>query len=187
MDCGPGSTDRINSFALVSYVPGRLGEYLDRLRRELVAGCTAHSHVTVLPPRPLSINAEEAASVVRSNLEQFPTFSAEMMGVRIFPVTDVIYIDIGLGRKDVIEIHDRLNRNGLAFQEPYTFCPHITLAQAIPPDQLPGCVELARRRWDEWSGPKSYVIDTLTLVQNTTGNNWVNLTSCELAEPAIHV
>ncbi|HUS04719.1 MAG TPA: 2'-5' RNA ligase family protein, partial [Bryobacteraceae bacterium] len=121
MDCGPGSRDRINSFALVSYVPGRLGEYLDRLRRELVAGCTAHSHVTVLPPRPLSIGAEEAASVVRNNLEHFPTFSVEITGVRVFSKTDVIYIDIGSGRADVIQIHDSLNRNSLAFEEPYKF------------------------------------------------------------------
>ncbi|HUS08184.1 MAG TPA: 2'-5' RNA ligase family protein, partial [Bryobacteraceae bacterium] len=111
----------------------------------------------------------------------------EITGVRVFSKTDVIYIDIGSGRADVIQIHDSLNRNSLAFEEPYKFCPHITLAQAIPPDQLSGCVELARRRWEEWAGPKSYVIDTLTLVQNTMGNNWINLTSCELAEPAIRV
>jgi hypothetical protein len=69
MLCDPSSMDRINMFALVSYVPGRLGEFLDRLREELVTGCKAHSHVTLLPPRPLSISTERAATVARSLIE----------------------------------------------------------------------------------------------------------------------
>ena len=40
MQCDPPGTDRINSFSLVSYLPGQLGEFLTALRRELIADCS---------------------------------------------------------------------------------------------------------------------------------------------------
>ena len=45
----PALGDRINSYAVVSYIPGALGEFITRLREELVKGCVAQSHVTILP------------------------------------------------------------------------------------------------------------------------------------------
>jgi len=35
----PAAWDRINSFALVSYIPEPLAGFLDRLRQELVPNC----------------------------------------------------------------------------------------------------------------------------------------------------
>ena len=46
-----GDVERINSYAVVCYIPGALGEFITRLRESLVPGCTAQSHVTILPPR----------------------------------------------------------------------------------------------------------------------------------------
>jgi 2'-5' RNA ligase len=187
MFCDPCRMDRINSFALVSYVPGRLGEFLDRLREEMVAGCKAHAHVTMLPPRPLSIGTETAAQSVRAAVEGFSTFPVEMTRVEVFQSTDVIYLGIGKGRSDVIQLHAALNTDGLHNKEPHEFCPHVTLAQGLSAEQVAEGFELASRRWLEWGSRRSYLIDTLTLVQNTSGNNWVDLTTCELAEPAIHI
>ena len=50
----PAAWDRINSFALVSYIPEPLAGFLDRLRQELVPNCFLRAHVTILPPRPIS-------------------------------------------------------------------------------------------------------------------------------------
>ena len=71
--CG-GVGERINSYALVSYVPGRLGAYLDRMRRELVSSCCAQSHITILPPR--TIFAPESAVLRRlhGGLDAFSRF-----------------------------------------------------------------------------------------------------------------
>ena len=38
--------ERLNVFALVIYVPGPLGKFLDDLRRKLVPGCNPHAHVS---------------------------------------------------------------------------------------------------------------------------------------------
>jgi hypothetical protein len=110
-----------------------------------------------------------------------------MTRVEVFGTTDVIYLAIGTGRPDVMQIHETLNTDGLYFQEPYEFCPHVTLAQGLAHEEVPDRLELASRRWREWGSRRSYVVDALTLVQNTSGNNWIDLTTCELAEPAFHI
>jgi hypothetical protein len=46
--------ERLNVFALVIYIPGPLGLYLDELRRDLVPDYDPHAHVSVLPPRTLA-------------------------------------------------------------------------------------------------------------------------------------
>jgi hypothetical protein len=47
---------RLNVFALVIYIGDPLGRFLDDLRRELSPQCNPHAHVSVLPPRPLSVD-----------------------------------------------------------------------------------------------------------------------------------
>src|SRR3954449_9213128 len=54
-----GETSGACHFALVSYIPGRLAEFLDRLRCELSPGCRLRAHVTILPPRPVDLNTHE--------------------------------------------------------------------------------------------------------------------------------
>ena len=54
----PSLEERLNVFALVVYIPGPLGVFLDELRRELVPHYNPHAHVSVLPPRPLPWNGK---------------------------------------------------------------------------------------------------------------------------------
>jgi len=109
MGCDPKYADRINSFSLVGYVDDRLGDFLNRLRQELKPGCLAAAHVTVLPPRPLSVDADSGESELSASLVHFSPFPVEITGVHIFSVTDVIYLEIGLGRAQLTDLHDKLN------------------------------------------------------------------------------
>src|SRR5262245_59658918 len=111
MLCDPnGDEDPINSFALVSYIPGRLGEFLDRLRQELVPGCVAHAHVTFLPPRPLAVDPQLAEEEIRIKVTASPPFYVEIPRIRIFEATNVVFADIGSGRSELFELHDTLNQ-----------------------------------------------------------------------------
>ena len=180
MCCGPNVADRINSFSLVSYIPGRLGEFLDRLRQELVPGCIAHAHVTVLPPRPLLIDPQIAAEEIRARVAEFAPFEVGIPRIRIFEETSVVFAEVGQGKAELHEMHDALNRDGLFFQEPFSYHPHITLAQGVPPEQVAEIYEIATRRWRESSPGNSFVVESLTFVQNTVGNRWLDLNECEL-------
>ena len=92
---------RLNVFALVIYIPDPLGRFLDDLRRELVPGCNPHAHVSVLPPRPLAVDWQVASEQVRQCAAARPPFEIALERIRMFPVTNVIYIELGQGRGEM--------------------------------------------------------------------------------------
>jgi 2'-5' RNA ligase len=180
MKCDPIDADRINLFALVSYIPNRLGEFLDRLRKELVAGCNPHAHVTVLPPRPLYVDPQMSMRSIETNLDGFSPFQVEIEGIQVFKETNVVYAALGRGRKELEELHRVLNTGPVRFEEPHKYHPHVTLAQGVDPAIVPEIFELASRRWKESAPARSFAVDTLTFVQNTAANDWIDLMQFEL-------
>ena len=179
----PNGSDRINVFALVSYISGPLGEFLDRLRKELVPGCVAQPHVTVMPPRPLLAPVEQAWRRLAHGVSGHPSFDLEATDIRVFSFTNVVYIDLGHGRERLVQIHDALSREELAFEEPFPYHPHITLAQEITAEDVAAVSDLARRRWAEFSHPRRFPVEKLTFVQNTVRNRWLDLGAIPLARP----
>jgi 2'-5' RNA ligase len=175
----PQPTDPINSYSLVGYVPGQLGLFLDQLRRDLVNTCFAQSHVTVLPPRPLVSPPEQALQAVREVVPTFAPFEVEMTGISIFPVTNVIYAEIGRGREELLQMHERLNREVLHFHEPFEYHPHITLAQNLELESFGTVLEKASEAWRQIPSHR-FVVDRLVWVQNTLSNRWIDLLECEL-------
>lgn len=181
MQCSPDGPTRINSFALVAYIPNPLGEFLDRLREELVPGCRPHAHVTVLPPRPLKSSVDDAWKQACTEVRGFPPFEIGAGRVEIFSVTDVIYISIETGRPILEAMHSALNIDSLAYEEPFNYHPHITLAQSLPPQEVWRIYELAKQRWEEFHDQRNFTVDSLTFVQNTLENTWLDLVECPLA------
>jgi 2'-5' RNA ligase len=176
----PAAWDRINSFALVSYIPEPLGGFLDRMRQELVPDCFLRAHVTILPPRPISSTPGAAWDLVRWFAPQFAPFDVDLTGVEVFPVSDVIYVNIGGGTEQLNHMHATLNSNGLRFPDPFSYHPHVTLAQNLQPDQVDELTRVARARWAEYSFPKTFRVDNAVFVQNTRRNGWIDLGECRL-------
>jgi 2'-5' RNA ligase len=167
--------ERPNVFALVIYVPDPLGRFLDDLRRELVPHYNPHAHVSVLPPRSLSVAWETASSQARALTESWAPFDVDLTTVGIFPVTQVIYLEVGAGGPELHRLHAAMNEAALACNEPFTYHPHITLAQDVAPECVADLHELARRRWAEYRGPRSFRAEHAVFVQNTHDNCWVDL------------
>jgi hypothetical protein len=183
-DNAPGA-GRLNVFALVIYIPGPLGVFLDNLRRELVPGCRPHAHVSVLPPRPLGVDWREAAGQVRSLIEGWTPFEVELEDIFTFPVTDVIYIGVGAGGSELRRLHAAVNRETLDFEEPFPYHPHITLAQEIAHQDVPAVRELASRRWREFRGERRFRADRAVFVQNASNDCWVDLAEYQLGAVAV--
>jgi len=186
MICGPDPSDRLNSFAVVAYIRGPLADFIDSLRAELVDGCDSHAHVTILPPRPVSSSPEAASGMITRNLGDFAAFDFEATRIHVFPITQVIYTDIGAGSSELHDLHRRLNVDELYFDEPFEYHPHLTLAQGLQPEEVPALYELADRRWHEFQRRHSrhFTVDNLTFVQNTAGNRWMDLAAWDLHRPA---
>lgn len=175
-----GTVGRINQYALVAYIDGRLGEFLLKLRQEIVPGCKLRSHVSILPPRPLSGSEADAASFIQENCSHSYAFSVRLGEIEVFPVTSVIYIAIADGLGGLETAHDRLNAKALRYTEPYPYHPHITLAQEISEAEHAGALQLCQARWKEYTGPRSFPVEMLTFVQNTTNCGWLDLAEARL-------
>ncbi len=193
-ECRPGQNhnlsradgqQKINSFALVTYVPGPLAEFLDRLRRELVPDCIPRAHVTVLPPRPMHEDLTSATEQIHRYLRDYPAFTAEATGLEVFGNTSVVYIGLVRGREEFERMHAALNSGPLYFDEPHQYHPHITVAQGLQPEQVREILEIAGRRWAEYRGPRVFEVETITFVQNTLENRWLDLVDFRLGTVAV--
>lgn len=183
--CRPPLEERLNVFALVIYIPGPLGTFLDDLRRELVPHYNPHAHVSVLPPRPLGVDWQTASGQARALSASWTPFDVQLTAIQVFPVTDVIYLEVGAGASELCRIHAAMNKTDLGFDEPFPYHPHITLAQEIAHDRVEEVRELARRRWTEFQGPKTFRADRAAFVQNTLSNCWIDLEEYSLGTVAL--
>jgi 2'-5' RNA ligase len=179
----PAAWDRINSFALVSYIPEPLASFLDALRQELVPNCFLRAHVTILPPRPISSSPEAAWETIRALAPSFAPFEVEMTDVEVFPVSDVIHVGIGRGGAEMERMHDSLSVNGLKFSEPYPYHPHVTLAQELKGDEVDELARVARTRWAESKLPHTFRVEEIYFVQNTRRKEWLDLGESALGHP----
>ena len=178
----PVPGDRINSFALVGYIPEPLAGFLDRLRQELVPNCFLRAHVTILPPRPLCTSSEEAWTTIRRLIPHFAPFEVELAQVEIFPKSDVIYLGVGGGSDELKRMHDALDIDGMRFDELYQYHPHVTLAQDLQHDVVSEMADLARARWAEFRFDRNFRVEKAVFVQNTDCNDWLDLGECTLGQ-----
>jgi 2'-5' RNA ligase len=193
MDGSNGRETRINSFALVSYLPGELAELLDQIRHDFAPESRAKAHVTILPPRPLLKYsgegpyqaAAEAMEQLRMGLQEFPPFKVDLGEIEIFEGTQVIYVSIQNGFAELERMHSALNTGRVAFQEPYPYHPHVTIAQELASEDVHNAAQFARWRWSEFKHSRSVWIDRLTFVQNTLENYWTDLAMLNLGSPVV--
>jgi 2'-5' RNA ligase len=180
MRCGIPAEERLNVFALVIYIPEPLGRFLDDLRRELVPHYNPHAHVSVLPPRPLAVPWQVASKEAEELTANWAPFSIELTDVTVFPLTGVVYIELGKGGDELGRMHAAMNTTALAFHEPFVYHPHITLAQELPIGTVAEVSEMAARRWREYPGKRSFCAEHAVFVQNTLSNCWIDLAEYSL-------
>ena len=183
-----GRETRINSFALVSYLSGPLADLLDEIRHDFAPESRAKAHLTVLPPRPLAsfgspAAVAEAIEQLQTRLLDFAPFDVELGDIEVFPNTHVIYVSIKSGFEELERMHQALNAGCLAWQEPHSYHPHITVVQELAPVDVLNAAQFARWRWSEFKHSRTVRLDRLTFVQNTLENSWTDLAMLDLGSP----
>ena len=111
-------------------------------------------------------------------------FRIDLGSVEVFAGTKVVYLGLNIGDNHLRAMHDSLNVEALGFAEPFVYHPHVTLAQGLNPDDVLEATELATARWGEFEHSRSFEVETLTFVQNTTNNHWLDLVEYELGSMA---
>ena len=169
-------------FALVSYIRGRLAVFLDRLRCELKPGCVLRSHVTILPPRPIDLNIDESIRQIAAECEDIQPFTVELGPVAIFEKSNVVYLSLRRGERELHALHENLNSGQLEYDGPFPYHPHITVAQEFDPEKAEDFQRIARERWQRYDGPRRFMVECLSFVQNVAPGMWVDVARIPLAE-----
>jgi 2'-5' RNA ligase len=178
-----GETSGACHFALVSYIPGRLAGFLDRLRFELKPGCTLRAHLTILPPRPIDLNINQSVRQITAEGHESPPFTVGLGQVAIFDKSNVIYLGLSRGERELHVLHENMNSGQLEYDGPFPYHPHITLAQDLTREQAELLAEVARERWAAYDGPREFSVEELSFVRSDKPGVWRDLAYVDLAQP----
>ena len=164
-------------YALVAYVKGPVGEFVENLRRELHPEL-AHfaAHLTLLPPRPLRGTENEALQVLAGICGRTEPFEVTLGGIDSFaPTTPTVYIRVAYGAVRMCELHEQLNTKALEFVEEWAYIPHLTIAKMPSEEAAMQALRIAGQRWEEYKGTRRVLLDRLTFVREESPNCWVDL------------
>lgn len=174
-DGQPAEHQTLGHFALVSYLPDPLARFLDALRLELTPGCVSRAHVTILPPRPLRENLKTVISQIALESLTVPAFRVDLSGIGIFEGSNVVYIEIGQGSKQLRDYYNLLNHGPLEYKENFPYHPHITLAQNISAEHASELAAIAREHWAGYRGPRGFTVSSLSFVQHVAPSIWTDV------------
>jgi 2'-5' RNA ligase len=107
-------------------------------------------------------------------------FVVRIGNIGVFPRTSVIYLELEAGQRELEDLHLKFGTDALAFDEPYPFHPHITLAQNFDAGTVAERRAEAQSKWDAYRGPREFLLDRVVFVQNSSNNCWIDLKSYEL-------
>jgi 2'-5' RNA ligase len=180
--CSGGTSD---AFALVAYLPEPLAGFVNRVRHELAPGCRLRAHITLLPPRQLACDVAIASRQLQTAVSQARAFRIEAENIEVFPVSNVVYLSIRAGCKELKDLHNQLNQGPCLSSELWCYQPHVTLAQGLASGAVAAARDLAERRWREYAGPRDFTLDKLAFVQGSAEGGWVDLAYWELLTPVL--
>jgi 2'-5' RNA ligase len=147
-------------YAVVSYVRGELGDFIDELRAQLVPEQShLHAHLTLLPPRPL-LGPEEQATLTLARLcRQLQRVEVSFGKVRLFvPITPTVYLSMEKGADAICAMHGKLNTAEFLCYEALPYIPHLTVAALSNDQQAQQAAEIVRSSWAAYSGPRTTIV-----------------------------
>ena len=169
-------------FALVAYVKNEVGEFVEKLRKELHPELPhLAAHVTLLPPRCLSGPESAALETLERYCKRVEPFEVSLGEVETFiPVTPTVFIRVAHAAYRMRELHDLLNIDSLAMNEEWPYMPHLTIVKMGAEEQAQYAYRVARVRWAEFSGSRCIEVRDLSFVREDGENGWVDLASIPL-------
>jgi 2'-5' RNA ligase len=183
-------TQQQRRYALVAYVKNDVGEFVEKVRKELQPELPhLAAHVTLLPPRGLKESEAAALETLERSCRAVEPFEVSLGEVETFiPVTPTVFIRVAHAAYRMRELHDLLNTGGLACSEEWPYMPHLTIIKMGAEDQAQYAYRVARTRWAEFGGSRCVEVRDLSFVREDSPNRWVDLAAIPLgsAQTAQH-
>ena len=174
-------------YALVAYVIGAAGEFVENLRRELHPE-QPHlaAHLTVLPPRILQGSETDALQILERVCGAEEPFEVQLGEVETFvPVTPTVFIRVDASASRLSALHSRLNIEPLACNEEWPYIPHLTIVKMSAEPLAQEAFRVARERWSQYSGSRRIMVERLTFVREQAQNCWVDLAPVRLGRTLV--
>jgi len=174
-------------YALVAYLKNPVGEFVERLRRELHPELPhLGAHVSILPPRSLQESEVSALETLEELCSQVDPFEVTLGDVETFcPVTPTVFIRVAHAAYRLRELHDRLNVKALAAKEDWPYMPHLTIAKMAAEEQAAQAFHIAQERWSHFACARSITISQLTFVREEKTNCWKDLAGVPLGRRVV--
>jgi len=162
----------ISRYALVTYVRNPVGQFVEKLRRELHPTLPhMAAHLTILPPRELAGSEAGALEFLEEACSHVVPFDVELGDVETFlPTTPTIFIQIKRAAYRMRELHDQLGGKALCCEENWPYIPHLTIVKTELDEQARAAIVIARERWRQFQGARLVHVDELVFVRETDGH-----------------
>ncbi len=164
-------------YALVAYVRGTTGEFVENLRRELHPALPyLAAHLTILPPRPLQGTENSALQDLERICSQETPFQVNLGAMESFvPVTPTVYITVDGAARRMCELHRKLNTGALEYKEEWPYVPHLTIVKLSGEQPAREALLTARDRWNHFNGSRLISVEKLTFVREDEQHCWIDL------------
>jgi 2'-5' RNA ligase len=174
-------------YALVAYIKNPVGEFVEKLRRELHPELPhMPAHVTVLPPRLLQGSEASAMESLEDVCSRFEPFEASLGEMETFiPATPTVFIRVCHAAQRLRELHDEMNREGLAMKEEWAYMPHMTIIKVPTEEQAQKAYLIGRKRWANFKEARTIQITELTFVREEKDCHWIDLGSLLLGQQPV--
>jgi 2'-5' RNA ligase len=174
-------------YALVGYVKGPAGEFVENLRRELHPDLPhLAAHLTLLPPRLLHGTEGSALLLLERICGETEPFEVVLGDVETFnPVTPTVYIRVSQAASRMCDLHAQLNTQALECHEEWPYIPHMTIAKMAPGQPVEKAFQMAAERWARYTGNRRILLERLTFVREDGNNCWVDLASVVLGSTLV--
>jgi len=178
-------------YALVGYVKGPAGEFVENLRRELHPDLPhLAAHLTLLPPRLLHGTESEALQLLERICGEAEPFEVALGNVETFtPVTPTVYIRVSQAASRMCQLHDQLNTQTLECREEWPYVPHLTIAKMAAGHAVENAFHMASERWDRYTGSRRILLERLTFVREEVrqdGHNcWLDVAPVPLGRTLV--
>jgi 2'-5' RNA ligase len=170
--------------AVVSYLENSLGEYLAALTKNLAPLTPLRRpHITLFPHRPLPFEDDELVSRLHRIAPALHPVPLELDQVATFlPVTPVVYLRVQNGINGLLHIHEQLidSYNARELPERFAYQPHLTLAYDLPESEVEPLQRAFRDGWSCYSGSRTFVVEQLTVVRESSYRQWKDLGGARL-------
>jgi hypothetical protein len=83
------------------------------------------------------------------------------------------------------ELHSKLNTEALRFQEEWAYTPHLTIAKMGSEPTAQAALQLARKRWADYSGSRRILLERLIFVREDAQNCWIDLATVTLGRTLV--